>query len=161
MWRAGDGVGVRQNGRATGTLGSMVRRGFLMLVAGVPAVVAMAAEPSDVFGALASALAERDAASFAGQFEAGMPGLDRLRADVAALVEQADVISSIDFVSRRDEEGAAVLEVDWAMNLQSRNGAGGPTERRRRVLTARLKQSGKHWRIVSLEPLEFFRPPQF
>jgi murein L,D-transpeptidase YcbB/YkuD len=118
--------------------------------------------PVDVFGALASALAEHDAASFLRHFDPGMPELDRLAQNAAALAEQADVVSSIDFLGRKEEGGETVVQVDWAMTLQSRNGAaGGPTERRREILTARLKHAGNAWRIASIEPLAFFDPPHF
>jgi hypothetical protein len=115
-----------------------------------------------VFGALASALAEHDAESFLRNFDPDMPKLDVLGRSVAALAEQADVVSSIDFVERKDEGGETIIQVDWAMTIQSRNGAaGGPTERRREILTAHLKRVGNAWQVKSIEPLEFFDPPKF
>jgi hypothetical protein len=119
-------------------------------------------EPTGVFGTLASALAEHDSESFLRQFDPDMPKLDVLARNIGALAEQADVVSSIDFVGRKDEGGETIIQVDWAMTLQSRDGAaGGPTERRREILTARLKRAGNAWRITSIEPLEFFNPPKF
>lgn len=140
----------------------MTRRLFLLAAAVPAAVRAEASEPQGVFAELASALAERDSRDFIHHFDPDMEGIDTLRDNIEALVEQADVICSIAFVSRRDEGNTAILEVDWAMTLQSRGAAaGGPTERRRRVLTAKLRHEGKKWQIVSLTPLDFFDPPRY
>lgn len=119
-------------------------------------------DPRELLGTLASALSERDAGDFIRHFDSSMPNLDTLRANVEALVEQADVVSSIDFVSQSEENSDTVFEVDWAMTLQSRAAAaGGPTERRRRVLNIRLRRQGSKWQVVSLKPLEFFEPPRY
>lgn len=155
----------------------MTRRCFLfaapaLLAAGVgqtpssatrpPGRVSADPDPRELFGALASALSERDARDFIHHFDSAMPDLDALQSNVEALVDQADVISSIDFVSQSQDKSDMVVEVDWAMTLQSRAAAaGGPTERRRRVLTVRLRRQGSKWKVVSLNPLEFFEPPRF
>ncbi len=137
----------------------MNRRRFLVAVAS-PALLAAAADTvRDVFAALAAALSERDTGDFLSHFDENMPGLAALRANVEGLVEQADVISSIVFLDEQESAGQASVRVDWAMTLQSRAGTG-PTERRRRIITARLKQEGKHWKILALEPLDFFEPPR-
>ena len=44
-----------------------------------------------------------------------MPKLDVLGRNVGALAEQADVVSSIDFVGRKDEGGETIIQVDWAL----------------------------------------------
>lgn len=141
----------------------MTRGAFLRLsagaVAGSAAVYGAEESVREVFSAMAAALAGGDASEFIRQFEPSMPSIAVLRSNVEALVEQADVVSSIDFVGERDEEPGKLVQADWAMTVQSR-GASGTTERRRQVLTVRLHKVGKGWKITSLQPIEFFAAPQ-
>ena len=121
-----------------------------------------AAEPESVLTTLASALSERNPGAFMRPFDPEMPGFDSLRANIEALTVQADVISSIDPLNRREEGSETILEVDWALTLQSRtDSAGGPTERRRQTITLKLRRQGNNWRVISLSPLTFFDPPRF
>lgn len=133
-----------------------------VLLAALSVFALAAAEPESVLTTLASALSERDPGAFIKPFQPEMPGLDSLRANIEALTVQADVISSIDPLTRREEGSETTLEVDWALTLQSRaDAAGGPTERRRQTITLKLRRQGNDWQITSLSPLTFFDPPRF
>jgi len=134
----------------------------IVLLAALSVFLLAGAEPDSVLTTLASALSERDAGAFMKPFDPDMPGTDSLRANIEALTVQADVISSIDPLNRREEGSETILEVDWALTLQSRaDAAGGPTERRRQTITLKLRRQGNNWQITSLAPLTFFDPPRF
>ncbi|MEO8657410.1 MAG: hypothetical protein ABI693_03025 [Bryobacteraceae bacterium] len=134
----------------------------IVLLAALSVFSLAAAEPESVLTTLASALSERDPGAFIKPFQPDMPGLDSLRANIEALTVQSDVISSIDPLNRREEGSETIIEVDWALTLQSRaDAAGGPTERRRQTITLKLRRQGNSWQITSLSPLTFFDPPRF
>ncbi|HWB83118.1 MAG TPA: hypothetical protein VG675_03180 [Bryobacteraceae bacterium] len=113
----------------------------------------------DLFTSLASALSEGNSVAFLKGFSTGMPGYEQLRADVNALLRQATVQSSIQFVKNDGDDQARVVEVDWFLQLVRQQDAAG-LERRERHVTCHLKKSGKRWQIVALDPLSFFAPPK-
>lgn len=100
---------------------------------------------------LAAALAEGDAARFMRHIASDMPGRSTLRANIQALVDQADVTSSVEL--RRLSNGAA--EVDWYMQVRSKATLA-VLERRRTIVTVEILQG----RIKSLAPLSHFAPPR-
>jgi hypothetical protein len=105
---------------------------------------------------MAAALADHNGDEFLAHFDRRMPGLDDLKANARALIAQADIHSGIDAITD-DADGTVV---DWIMDLTSRTN---PANNERRRATVRLKfdSTGKHPKIVSLDPGDFFRPPRF
>ena len=109
-----------------------------------------------LFTALASGLSEANPPGFMAPFDPAMPGYQQLRAEVTALVEQSEVLASIDFLKDEGGETSRVVEMDWFLELTLRYSR--DVERRRERVTARVERKGKEWRITSFQPVELFRP---
>ena len=118
-----------------------------------------AAEVWDLLTQVASALSERNPDSVLAAFDPTMPGFQKLRPAVTTLLRNAEVQSSIELAA---DEGDAVersVELDWLLKIRPEGDATSSTRREQRV-KCRLRKTGKKWRIVSFEPLEFFAPPE-
>ena len=103
----------------------------------------------EIFEPLASALSTGDVEGFLKPFDRRMPNLAMLRDNVSALMAHFDITSSIELI-RSD---AATVELDWYLELRSKEAAG-VAERRRQTITAAIEKK----RIRSIAPLQFFAP---
>lgn len=90
-------------------------------------------------------------------FDKGMPGYDNLRTQVTALVNQADVTSSIEPVEEQGDETTYRIDLDWFLQVRSLLD-NGPIVERRQIVHCQLRKDKKDWKIVSLQPIEFFAP---
>lgn len=104
----------------------------------------------DVFVPLAAALTNGDVAAFLKPIDPGMEGFAQLRDNVSALLSAADVACSVDLVSFAN----GAVELDWSMQINTKTPGGG-SEQRRATVKARVQ--GK--KILSIQPVSFFRPP--
>ena len=95
---------------------------------------------------------------FMNAFDPAMPGYEALRASVTALLREAEVQSSIDLVEEEGDDRSRAVELDWLVHIVDRQD-GAVAERRQERVKCRVEKSGKKWRIASLEPLQFFAPP--
>ena len=116
----------------------------------VSAIPLFAADPSDAVRQAATALANGNASAFA--------GLGQTQTDTAALVNQADAQSTIEFRSESGDSRSRTLQMDWDLRITDK-ASSAVTTRRARV-TCRFQPANGAWRIVSFEPREFFRPPR-
>ncbi len=82
---------------------------------------------------------------------------DRLDSRVWALVRSAEVSSSVDIVELKGEGVARELIVDWFLDLKPR-ATSNASEQRRQQIRMRIEKAKKGWTIVSMEPIDFFRP---
>jgi hypothetical protein len=137
-------------------------RSLLFLLAALIAPMLMRAEvPADVLRVIADAaeaLANDDSAGFLDQFDNNMPGYAELQANVEALLGANQVLSTVEPVSEEGDDAKRSLELDWVLAINEKNAAGGRKETRRRVLQCRVERRGKRWKIVALDPINFFRP---
>ncbi len=145
----------------------MLRRGFLLL-APLLAVRTRAqqSERSEllreilrVFSALATALSGGDPFDFMAEFDKAMPDYNQLRADVIGLLEQNEVLASLEFKSAEATETSATVKVNWLLEIRSRQPAG-PLVRRDATVDCQLRKSGKKWKIVEMKPIDLFAPPR-
>jgi hypothetical protein len=123
----------------------------------------------DVVTSIAGALTEvsgRDAGAVRGNvslfmsaFSKDMPGYGTLENNVTALVKQAEVSSSIRTVSEDGDDQARSIDLDWVLEVRSLE-EDGPIVRRREVIHCEFRKEKKHWKIVSLKPVDFFAPPK-
>ena len=111
----------------------------------------------DVFTAMAAALSDENVPEFMNAFDKDMPGYGKLRTDVTVLTYQAYVSSSVEPLKEEGDDSTRKLDLDWFLQVRSPLQAG-PTVTRREILHCELRKQGKHWKIVSLQPLEFFAP---
>jgi len=134
------------------------RRAMLAAALAVPLFADDAAtEVWDVLAAMAGALGDGDTARFLRAFDPAMAGYENLRTDVTGLVARAEVESTIDPVANTGDDRSRTLEVDWHMRLVDRSPIEHATERRSNVKCVLEKQAGR-WRVVSIAPIEFFKP---
>ncbi len=128
-----------------------------LLLALVPLGLLAADESADrtaiteMFGTVAASLSEGNPDAALKWFDPSMPGLDRLKTSLAALVAKAEVSSAISILSIAKD----VVVLDWFLELKTR-GSSAPVERRRSKVECSVGKRGKHLRILRLEPVEFF-----
>jgi len=127
---------------------------FLLLLAAGPL---FAAEPADAVERAAAALGDGDIKAFAAAFDLSAPGLAQMRAQAAQLVGQADAQSNIEFRGESGDNRVRTLQLDWELRITDKESQAA-TRRQARV-TCRVELRGGEWRILSLEPRDFFRPP--
>jgi len=92
-------------------------------------------------------------------FDPAMPGYEKLRDAVTALVSAAEIECSIEVTGNQGDDATRVLELDWILRIDSRERGAGSV-RRQETVKCSLRKTGKKWRIVAFEPLEFFAPPR-
>ena len=126
----------------------MTRR---FLVLGSLVAITAAAEDGvlEVFEPLASALSAGDLEGFLKPFDRKMADLAVLRETISALIARFDITSSIELL----RSAPAKVELDWYLELHSKEAAG-VSERRRQTVTATVEKK----RILSIAPLQFFAP---
>lgn len=136
----------------------MTRRRVLLLAAFAGLAHAdSAGDAWDVLSAAASAMAAGNAAAFLECFDPRMPGYQTLRADVTALLREAEPRSSAELVTNEGNDDARTITADWTLTIVSRQDSVSSATRQKRVRFRIEKQGGK-WRITSFEPADFFAP---
>ncbi len=110
---------------------------------------------NDTIAAMSAALAEDNAEAFLEHVDSKMPGYERLKANVEALVSQADVHSGVDQIV---EDGNEVT-VEWEMRITP-HGDASRIEPRRATLNLKFEPDGKTWKLVALDQVDFFEPPR-
>lgn len=111
----------------------------------------------DFLGALASALSEGNASAFLDRVDHDMPDYYQLEKYVVALTDEDEVSCSIDILKQEGDDQAQTLELDWYMQVHTRD-ALGAVERRRQTVKLRLERKKKKWKIVAIEPISLFAP---
>jgi hypothetical protein len=123
--------------------------------------LALRADPQreilDLFTSMLAALSDDNVPGFMSGFDRDMPGYGKLKSQIAALVEEADVASDIEPVKDSGDQTHHTIDLDWYLTIRSAV-VNGPTVYRRQVIHVELRKDGKHWRIVSIAPLDFFAP---
>jgi len=99
-----------------------------------------------------------NAAKFMDAFDPSMPGYAQLKDNVLAMEQSGDVESGVDLVKNEGDDRERTIEVDWLLNVVSRETNVAAVQRHQQV-TCRLEKQGKKWRITSLEPRTLFAPP--
>ena len=110
---------------------------------------------NDTIAAMSGALAGDNSAAFLEYVDKKMPGYERLKANVEALIGQADVHSGVDQIV---EDGNEVT-VEWELQITP-HGNESQIEPRRATLRLKFEQDGKKVKLVALDPVDFFEPPQ-
>ena len=113
------------------------------------------ADVVDLFASMAAALSEINPPQFMSAFDKDMPDYEKLKAEVAALVKQADISSSVEPLKDEGDETKRNVDLDWYLEIRSL-APDGPLVRRRDVIHCELRKDKKRWKIVSLKPIEFF-----
>ena len=117
------------------------------------AVLALADPPADVIQFLAStagALADNNPQVFLAAFDRNMPGYAKLHDEIEGLLAAYEVGSTIEVVNDNGDDRKRTLELDWVLSITG-------ASQRREIVKCSIEKQGKQWKIVSLEPIEFFR----
>lgn len=135
----------------------LARRSFLFTMSAAFAWADVNQDIADVAGDMAGALANDDPEAFLSHVSKTLPDRAALRGNLYALVNSANVTSEVEILSLKAAGERQRAEWDWSMRIQSKS-IEGPLEQRRETITVELAKEGKHWRVVSLTPVNFFRP---
>jgi len=145
-----------------------IRRGTGLLAcvffAFIVSVSSLQADPQreilDLFTSMLAALSDDNVPGFMAGFDPVMPDYGKVKAQITALVEEADISSDIEPVKDSGDDTRHSIDLDWFMTIRS-SAANGPSVQRRQVIHCELRKDKKHWRIISIAPLEFFAPAKF
>jgi hypothetical protein len=121
----------------------------------------------DLFGDIAASLSAANPEAFLTAFDKAMPGYQKLSDEVNALVRMFDVQSSVEFNKNEGDDQKREVEADWLMILRpvengtfaSPKGEVPATAQREQVLKCTVAKQGRKWKMVTIEPVEFFAPP--
>ena len=108
-------------------------------------------------GSMAAALTAVNVSEFMDAFDKNMQGYEDLKTQVTALVNQADVTSSVEPIQEGGDDTNRTIDLDWFLQVRSLID-NGPIVQRRQVVHCELRKEKKKWKIVSLKPLDFFAP---
>lgn len=136
----------------------------ILVVAAFGAQITMAADRAqEVMGIIqyvAVALSEGDGADAASPFDKSTPGYEKLTSYFEALTDQSRVHSDVELVEESGSDADSRVTLRWTLQICLQS-TGEVLERRVEEVRIRLvpTQSKKfRWKIVSLDPVEFFNP---
>jgi hypothetical protein len=136
----------------------MTRRVLLLIPL---AACCRAADPAqEVLDLVADAAASLSAGSvprFLKAFDPVMQGYAKLRENVTGLVALGDVQSLIDPLEDEGDDRRRMVQFRWTLRLR-RGEQSASFIRREQVVKCRVEKQRGKWRIVGLEPIEFFAP---
>jgi hypothetical protein len=112
----------------------------------------------DLFTTMASALSEGNGLAFLDHVDHAMPDYGKLEKYNLPLAAQNEVMSSIDVLKDEGDAHTHTAELDWFLQIRSREQSG-PLERRRQIVHCRLERPKKKWKVMAIEPVSFFAPP--
>ena len=130
---------------------------IVVCAAGVCLFADAETEVNSLIGSMTDALAEVNAAGFMAAFDKNMPGFEQLKTDVEAMVNQAEVSSSVEPIKNEGNDTKRAVDLDWYLEIRSLL-QDGPIVRRREVIHCELEKEKNRWKIVSLKPIDFFAP---
>ena len=113
------------------------------------------ADVVDLFAQMAAALSDDNAAQFMKGFDRNMAGYGEMETQITALLANSEVASSVEPLKDEGDDRKRDIELDWYLELRSRV-RGGPFVQRRAVVRCQVEKQGKHWKITSMKPSEFF-----
>ena len=111
----------------------------------------------DLFASMAAGLSDSNVPEFMKACDKDMPGYGELKGGITALMNQAEIASSVEPIKDEGDDTKRTVDLDWYLQVRSRM-PDGPIVNRREVVHCDLRKEGKHWKIVSLQPLELFAP---
>jgi hypothetical protein len=135
----------------------MQRRFFLAILA-APAVADTGQDLIDLFGGMAGALSEGEPEAFLRGIDPSLPDYGRFAARVRALALQNTLSSSIGILKQEGDANVQVVELDWILEIRGKDQSH-VYQRRQSVVKCRVERKGRRWRIVLLDPQDFFAPP--
>jgi hypothetical protein len=111
----------------------------------------------EVFTSMAAALSDSNVSVFMNAFDKDLSGYGKLKNDITALLTQADVSSSVEPIKDEGTDTTRSVDLDWLLQIRSQL-PDGPIVNRRQIMHCELRKQGKHWKIISITPMDFFAP---
>ncbi len=109
---------------------------------------------------MTSALSNANPAGFMAPIDKNMTGYDTLRDYVSGMCDEAEVSSAVDPV--KDEGDETKRYRRSRLDAASEEPAtGGPSADREETIHVEFVKEKKKWKIVSISPIEFFKPDRF
>ena len=105
---------------------------------------------------VAAALTTGNTADAMTPFDKSCPNYDKLRSYFAGLTSAFQVVSEIEITGEQGDKQQMELSVHWALTLSDRQA--NYTQNRAADIDVKLNRLKGKWKIVSLEPIEFFNP---
>ena len=96
--------------------------------------------------------------AFLDHVDHSMPDYEKLERSILALAAQNELVAAIDVLEDEGDEQTRAVQVDWLLQIRSREETG-TLVRRREIVKCRLERVKKKWRVASLDPVSFFAPP--
>lgn len=84
-----------------------------------------------------------------------MPGFERFRDQVTALTAQRRIASSVESAPPEEGPDEWSVRVNWLLELTPKLDPG-PVESRHETLVLGLRRKGDRWKIVRIDPSDFF-----
>ena len=136
----------------------MRRRALLLLPLAACCRAADAAqEVLDLVGDAAGALSAGNVSLFLKAFDPAMAGYAKLRENVTALIALGELQSLIDLLEDEGDGQRRLEQFRWTLRMK-RGEQSAAFERREQVVKCKVEKRGGKWRIVELDPIEFFAP---
>jgi len=111
----------------------------------------------ELFTSMAAALSDSNVSGFMNAFDKELPDYGKLKSDITALITQADISSSVEPIKDEGGDTTHSVDLDWLLQVRSQL-PDGPIVNRRQIIHCELRKQGKHWKIVSITPTDFFAP---
>jgi hypothetical protein len=135
-----------------------MRRLFLLAIAAAALAPGdTSGELIDLFASMASALSEANPDVFLRAIDPAMPGYERFASNIRALATQNALSNSIEIVSQKGDDRVQDVELDWLLEISGK-GQSLVFIRREVIVKCRLERQKKKWRVVALDPADFFAP---
>ena len=135
-----------------------MRRLFLLTMVAALMQADAPQELIDLFASMASALSESNPDGFLRAIDPSMPGYGRFAAAVEALAIQNSLSNSIEITKQEGDDRARIVELDWLLEVTGKSDSH-VFVRREALVKCRLEKRKKKWRIVAMDPADFFAPP--
>ena len=119
-----------------------------------------ASDVVDVFAGMSAALSNNNLPGFMKSVSADMKGRDELSRNVSALLNQADIASSLEFRANDGDDKTRMVAIDWYLEIRGRE-IDAPVIRRRETVHCKLEKEKKGWKVTSLDPLSLFAPVSY
>ena len=116
-----------------------------------------ASDVIDVFASMSAALSNNNLPGFMKSVSTDMKERDELSQNVSALLNQADIASSLEFRANDGDDKTRTVDIDWYLEIRGRE-IDAPVIRRRETVHCKLERGKKGWKVTSLDPLSLFAP---
>jgi hypothetical protein len=133
----------------------MRRRTFLLSTATAVLLADTRQELVELFGGMATALSDGDVRAFLRAVDPSLPDYAKFASNLGALIRQNELSSSIEIEKQDGDDNAQSVELDWLLEIKG----AAQILRRQTIVKCKVERRKKRWKVVSINPPDFFAPP--